>query len=300
MLLTPQQETGLAALKTGQMLYYIGGQSEPSLTTAPNFKDTDNGFNPRLTDAEIQTRFQHQIQAQYPKLYSLLEGCPVGDRFAACLEQGTDLVQTLLAHPRYKGIHPTIRLDLLAVPFGATTGDRVRSILGQILLERGVTHLSMEQIQGILDSALSLLALEAVQEKGKVHGWLGEQVQQAHAILVRSLSTPSSTLQSEWIELSQIPEKLIKFGIPHDKYAECEAPGAFRYENRAWLAGDRTSFKTDLLNSEISPATALKQWAMSQPVFPVLNHALQASLLNCLAIQMTEQSPSDLQYFWHH
>jgi DNA helicase HerA-like ATPase len=298
MLLTPQQETGLAALKTGQMLYYIGGQSEPSLTTAPNFKDADNGFNPRLTDAAIHTRFQQQIQAQYSSLYAPLTGCPTGDRLTACIEQGADLVQILLEHPRYKEMKQTLLLELLAAPFGAPSGDRVRSILGKILLERGVKHLALEQIQGVLNSALSLLALEAVQEKGKVHGWLGEQVQQAHSLLVRSLLDTSTSVQSEWIELCRIPEQLLQLGIPHPKYAECEAPGVFRYENHLLLIR-KDDFLSILGNASDHPKIILKNWC-TQHLHSLIQHLtpeLTESIIICAAIQLTENMPHLLTEF---
>jgi hypothetical protein len=298
MLLTPQQEKGLASLGTGQMLYYIGGSAEPSMTTAPNFKDADNGFNPRLTDREIHIRFQQQIQAQYPSLYSPPEGCPTGDRLTDCVERGADLVQVLLEHPQHKYMKQTILLDLLTAPFGVQSGDRVRSILGKILLERGVMYLTTEQIQGTLNSALSLLAMEAVQEKGKVHGWLGEEVQQAHLILVRSLLDSSSSLQVEWIELCRIPEQLLEMKIPHPKYAECEAPGIFRYENRA-LLDRKEDFLSILRESSDHPKNVLKFWCMkilnlsSQHLDP---HLIE-SMTICAAIQLTESKPEFLIHF---
>ena len=301
MLLTPQQEKSLASLNTGQLLYYIGGSPEPSLTTVPNFKDADNGFNPRLTDAAIQTQFQHafqrSFQAQHPDLYALPIGCPTAPHLSACLEQGADLVEMLATHPHYKLQKQTVLLHLLAAPFGALVIDFVHPILGRLLIERGANHLSAEQVQGIFQSALSLLALEAVQAKGKTHGWLGQQIHQAHTVLVNALHQTDPSILSQWINLCQIPDHLLALGLPHPQYAACEAPGVFRYENRILLEGDRTVFSQLLRDQNNTAASALQQWAATTVVMGILSDSLKHSLITCLAIQMTENSPNDLQHF---
>ncbi|MEK0188951.1 hypothetical protein, partial [Microcoleus anatoxicus] len=172
MLLTSQQEKSLASLGTGQMLYYIGGEPEPSITVAPNFKDDPaNGFNPRLRDAEIGAVFQ-QFKAKYSALYAPPAGCPKEEGLAACIELGADLVKILSEQSQYKSIKSNLILQLLAAPFGFPAADVARPIFGKFLVDRGANHLASEQIYGIINSAISFLALEAVQEKGKAHGWL--------------------------------------------------------------------------------------------------------------------------------
>ncbi|MEH2114645.1 ATP-binding protein [Nostoc sp.] len=297
MLLTPQQEMSLASLGTGQLLYYIGGHTEPSLTSAPNFKDADNGFNPRRTDAEIHTQFQKTFQAQYAHLYAPPTGCPSGLQLAACLEQGSDLIQVLSEHPQYKSFKSNMLLQLLASPFGAPAADLVRPVLGRILVERGVNHLSSDQIQGTLNSAISLLALEAVQEKGQVHGWLGDQVQEAHKLLVQVILDPKAQVQANWIQMCQIPNHVLHLGIPDPEYAKCHALGVFRYENRVLLGGDRTSFTKDIQSKTIKYSLALKNWASTSLIYPYLDEPLQNSLITCLAIQLTEKHPVDLPMF---
>jgi hypothetical protein len=297
MLLTPQQEKSLASLGTGQMLYYIGGNPEPSVTSAPNFKDADNGFNPRLRDEDIHAFFQAEFQSRYPSLYAPPIGCPTDSRSAACMEQGADLVQILSEHPQYKSLKLNLILQLLAAPFGAPAADTARQILGRILIERGANHLTTDQIQGILNSAISFLALEAVQEKGKVHGWLGRQTQHAHCLLVEAILNPNPQTQTNWIGICRIPEHLLKIGLPHPEYAKCEAPGVFRYENRMLLEGERTSFYKDMQDEKISPATALLNWAATAPIFSYLSTHFKHSFVTCLAIHLTENYPEDLQYF---
>lgn len=298
MLLTPQQEKSLAALGTGQMLYYIGGSAEPSLTNAPNFKDNAaNGFNPRLQDAEIQAFFQTTFRLRYAVLYTPPIGCPIDPSLAHCLEQGADLVQILANHPQYKTLKPNLILQLLAAPFGAPAADIIRPILGRILIERGANHLSVEQIRGILDSAISLLALEAVQEKAKVHGWLGQQIQHAHHLLVKAILTPNNQDLNYWINICSIPNHLLQLGLPCPEYSKCQAPGAFRYENKTMLAGDRASFYKDMQNRDLDPATALKNWIATSIIYPYLSNELKHSLITCLAIQLTEKEPEDLKHF---
>lgn len=292
MLLTPQQEKSLASLSTGQLLYYIGGNPEPNLTTAPNFKDADNGFNPRLTDAEINTQFQHKFKAENTHIYTPPSGCPSDTSLAACLEQGTDLLQILSDHPQYKSLKQNLILKILSAPFGTNPTQEVVSVFGRILLERGIGYLSTDRIQGTLNSCLSLLALEAVLEKGKVHGWIGHQVETAHHLLVQALLEPQVDIQPQWIDLCSIPKAMLQLGLPHPEYANCEAPGVFRYENKVLLAGDRTVFQTAIQDRKNTPKQALQKWLAAQNWTTSLNAGLQHSLLVCLAIQLTENKPS--------
>ncbi|TFI53474.1 ATP-binding protein [Mastigocladus laminosus UU774] len=302
MLLTPQQEKSLASLGVGQMLYYIGGSPEPSLTNAPNFKDDAvNKFNPRLSDEEIHTYFQTFL-LKYNFIYAPPSGCPTETNLAACIEQGADLVQALLENPRYQGLKTELILQLLAAPFGADAVNPARQIFGRILIERGANHLSVEQVQGILKSAISLLALQAVQEKAKVHGWLGNQIQQAHSLLVKAIFEPSEQDKNYWIGICRIPEHLLKLGLPHPKYNNCEAPGVFRYENKTLLDNRKEDFLEFLEEcpDSMSPTQALEEW-LKQAIpylFDLLDTRLQASIKTCFAIQLTEdKSPAFLETF---
>ncbi|MBW4630873.1 MAG: DUF87 domain-containing protein [Iphinoe sp. HA4291-MV1] len=298
MLLTPQQEKSLASLGVGQMLYYIGGSPEPSLTNAPNFKDdTANRFNPRLTDEEIHVSFQTFL-SKYYSIYAPPIGCPTEPNLAACIEQGADLVQALLENPRYQSFKTDLILQLLAAPFGADAANAARQILGRILIERGANHLTIEQVQGILNSAISLLALEAVKEKAKVHGWLGSQIQHAHTLLVKAIFEPTQQDKNYWIGICRIPEHLLKLGLPHPKYGNCEAPGVFRYENETLLDNRKEDFLEFLEESpdSVSPAQALEEW-LNQAIpylFELLDAKLQVSMKTCFAIQLTEDKSPDL------
>jgi DNA helicase HerA-like ATPase len=298
MLLTPQQETQLASLKTGQLIYYVGGDREPSLTNAPNFKDAENGFNPRLSDAEIHTFFSNTIQPKHPTLYAPPPGCPTEPNLAHCLEQGADVVQALSEHPHYKSLKTDLLLQLLAAPFGAPAADAVRPTLGRILVERGANHLKPEEVQGILNSAMSLLALEAAQEKGKVHGWLGHQVQQAHQILTEAIFNPYAQVQDQWIELCRIPENFLRLSLSHPEYINCSSPGVFRYEVQT-LLNKKEHFYQYLSKVSDIPAKALEDWITSSlPFFGrQLPKTLQISLQTCAAIQLTEKRPDFLASF---
>jgi DNA helicase HerA-like ATPase len=295
MLLTPQQEKSLASLGVGQMLYYIGGNPEPSLTSAPNFKDeATNGFNPRLTDGEINNFFQ-SFRDRYSSLYAPPFGCPSDPKLVFCIEQGASLVQSLLEDPRYKLFKNNLILELLATPFGGKIAN-VRQVLGSILVERGANHLQPEAIQATLDSAISLLALETVKEKAKTHGWLGNQITIAHQILVRAIFNPHPDLIKNWIGICQIPDRLLQLELPHPEYLKCYAPGVFRYENKVFLEGDRTAFEEDI-DADTLPHLALQNWAETAPVYELLNEKLKQSLLVCLAVELTREHSIDLDYF---
>ena len=298
MLLTSQQEKGLASLGTGQILYYIGGNPEPSMATAPNFKDADNGFNPRLTDGEIRQRFEVVVKEKYGDLYALPVGCPTDSSLAACLEQGTDVVQSLSENPQYKGLKQDLLLAILAAPFGMPAAQKVFVVCGRILLERGAGNLSVDRVQGILNSALSLLALEAAQNKGQVHGWFGHQVEEAHGLLVRSLLEGKSPgVQEDWLRLCQLPKSLLQLGLPHAEYNNCDAPGAFRYENQL-LMSRKKEFSDRLRESQLKPWEELDLWlSQTLPYFQLLSNSLKISLRVCFAIQMTEQTPQNLIHF---
>jgi hypothetical protein len=299
MLLTSQQEKGLAALGIGQMLYYIGGSPEASMTTVPNFKDAvENGFNPRWSDREISVRFDRLIRQQYESLYALPLGCPTEPERVVCLECGQDLVQALTEHPQYKLMKQDLWLLLLAAPFGAPARQRIFEVLSRILASRGVAHLDASQVEGVLESSLSILAMEAVQAKGQVHGWLGDQVSVGHRLVMRSVQEGlSGDLQREWLQLCQLPDSLLKLGLPHPEYGNCVAPGAFRYESQVLLKGDRHIFEAAMQDKEKTPAMALIYWAETTPLLKLLHDQLLVSFLTCIAIQLTEQEPDDLKYF---
>ena len=297
MLLTPQQEKSLASLSVGQMLYYIGGEPEPSVTVAPNFKDDSaHGFNPRLTDAQINQSFQ-QYKAQHASLYTPLKGCPQDTGRLSCIEQGSTLVEILSENPQYKELKPNLILKVLAAPFGAPVLNDVRLVFGRILLERGADRLPTEQIQGILDSAISFLALEAVQEKGKVHGWLGEQMKQAHQLLVQSIFQHDPEIQTQWIEICRIGDRFLELGLPHPEYRNHSAPGVFRYENRVMLNVSLNYFREQMQVENITSSQALNNWAETALIHPYLTKDLQTSLKTCLAIQLTADNPTDLSIF---
>jgi DNA helicase HerA-like ATPase len=296
MLLTPQQEKTLASLKTGQMLYYIGGSPEPSLTSAPNFKDdAANRFNPRLEDSEIQAFFKKTFQAKHSLLYRPPFGCPDNTELSHCLEQSDTLVQQVLSDPKFKAQKLDLFLRLLAAPFGLPI-DSIRLFLGRLLVGQGANHLSAIEIQSILDNAIALLAMEAVKEKGKVHGWLGHQVQQAHQTLVSAIEQQSPETQARWIEICRIPDHLLQMDLPHPMYRQCEAPGVFRYENKKLLEGDR-SFLNKEMQNQSQPAIALQKWLGTTPLYLLLSPSLQKSYHLCLAIQLTENFPDDLFHF---
>ncbi|MDY7015067.1 MAG: hypothetical protein SVX43_16020, partial [Cyanobacteriota bacterium] len=298
MLLTPQQEQSLAALKVGQFFYYLGGQPEPNLTVAPNFKDNAaNGFNPRLSDAEIHAFFR-TFQARRASPYAPPVGCPTDAQLAACIEQGENLVEILSENPRYNALKPGLILQLLAAPFGFPAAQNVRPLFGKILSERGASHLKARQIEGILNSALSFLTLEAVREKGKVHGWLGGQIQQAHCLLIEAILHPDSQVQKPWLELCRIPDSLLQLGLPHPEYATVEAPGAFRYEARVVLTR-KGEFLQYLQKVSDPPAKALKDWFSTNfsVLYEQLSPALEKSLNFELAIQLTENQPNLLSDF---
>jgi DNA helicase HerA-like ATPase len=295
MLLTPQQEKSLASLGVGQMLYYIGGSPEPTVTGSPNFKDDPtNGFNPRLRDEEINRQFQ-TFKNQHPKLYAPLIGCPTDPQLVACIERGSDLIQILSQQPKYKGWKSKMILELLAVPFGYPAAS-IRNALGGILIEYGANHLQSHEIVALIDSALSFLATEAAQEKAKIHGWLGQQTEYAQSLLVEAATGNSSKNQTNWIEICQIPDHILQMGLPHPEYLKLEAPGVFRYENMMAVDGDQSEFRQDMGNKTL-PHVALKNWASRSIVFPFLTPALQHSLTTCLAIQRTRNFPSDLNIF---
>lgn len=298
MLLTSQQEKGLASLKTGQMLYYIGGNPEPSTTSAPNFKDADNGFNPRLTDAAIHQQFQNSVQREYAHLYELPIGCPTDAGSVVCFEIGTDLVQMLTEQPQYKSLKPDLIMNILASPFGAPATQKAFEIFSRILLSRGAAQFNSSQVRGILESALSLLAIEAVQAKGKAHGWLGEQMELGHDLLMRSLlQGPTDELQTQWLKLCQIPESLLQLGLPHPEYNKCVAPGAFRYENQV-LVSEKKEFLDRLRESNLKPYEELDLWLSKKILYlHQLPLPIKLSMRICFAIQMTENNSKNLICF---
>jgi DNA helicase HerA-like ATPase len=295
MLLTPQQEKSLASLGVGQMLYYVGGSPEPMATAAPNFKDdASNKFNPRLRDDEISQQFQ-EFKNQHAKLYAPSIGCPTDPNLAFCIERGADLIQILSQQPKYKEWKLPLMLKLLAVPFGYPV-QSIRGALGSILVENGANHLKPQEIEGLIDSAISFLAMEAAQEKGKIHGWLGQQTEYAQYLLVDATKGANGENLTKWINVCKIPQHILQMGLPHAEYLNLEAPGVFRYENMMAIDCYQGEFRKDM-GKQINPAIALQNWAARAIVFPWLSSELQRSLLTCLAIQLTRDYPDDLLIF---
>lgn len=297
MLLTPQQQKALASLKVGQFYYYIGGENEPSLTVSPNFKDDNNNkFNPRLTDKEINlsTKIFRQNNSF---IYNPPEGCPLESDLISCIEKGKNLVEILLDNPQYENLKTNLFLQLLAVPFHNSLKESIFRTLGSIGVTRGINHLTKREINAIINSGISFLALEVIQEKGKIHGWLGEQIKKGHKILMTNFINPFASAQMEWIKLSLIPEHILELNLLHPEYKNCPFPGVFRYENKLWLSQDRTTFNEDMNNHDITPHNALQNWVSLSPVYNHLNDELQKSLFICFAIQLTENFPEDLPYF---
>jgi DNA helicase HerA-like ATPase len=295
MLLTPQQEKSLASLGVGQMLYYVGGSPEPIVTVSPNFKDDAvNEFNPRLRDEEISRRFQ-VFKNQHANLYAPSIGCPTDPNLVACIERGADLIQILSQQPKYKDWKSALILKLLAVPFGYPV-QSIRDALGGILVENGANHLRSGEIVGLIDSAISFLAAEAAQEKGKVHGWLGQQAEYAQYLLVDATKGTSSDNLTKWINVCKIPQHILQLGLPHSEYLNLEAPGVFRYENMMVIDCQQAEFRQDM-GKQVAPNVALQNWAARSTVFPWLSQELQRSLLTCLAIQLTRTYPDDLSIF---
>jgi DNA helicase HerA-like ATPase len=294
MLLTPQQEKSLASLSVGQMLYYVGGSPEPSVTACANFKDNpSNGFNPRLRDEEIERQFQ-TFKNRYAQIYAPPSGCPIEPQLAACIERGSNLVQILSEQPKYQGWKEKTILQLLAVPFGYPVRS-IRHTLGSLLLETGANHLQSDEIVALIDSSLSFLATEAVQEKGKIHGWLGKESDDAQRLLVRSLEGTDDRILVNWIDLCKIPDRFLQMGLPHPEYLNVEAPGVFRYENSIALES-QAQFRQEM-GRKTNPHIALENWGARSMVFPYLTPALQQSLITCLGIQLTRDFPTDLDIF---
>jgi hypothetical protein len=208
------------------------------------------------------------------------------------------LVQILSENPQYKLFKQDLLLKILAAPFGAPAAQEVRMVFGRILLERGVGHLQTEQIEGTLNSAVSLLAIEAVRAKGKGHGWLGEQVEVAHGLLVRALQQHSPEVQDEWVRLCQIPDALLRLGLPHPEYGRCVAPGVFRYENQILML-KKGEFLKYLRQSSFTPAQTMGNWlAQEIPfLFNSLNTSLKEALQRCYAIQVIDGKEELLSRF---
>jgi hypothetical protein len=300
MLLTSQQEKSLACLEVGQMFCYVGGYPEPILTSPVNFKDAHHGFNPQLEDADIQTMFNLQFKTQQMHLYSPFPGCPVEVELASCLEQGQHLVNVFTRPDAYKESKTRLILQLLAAPFGEPV-DELRFILGNLLVQQGANHLSPDMVRGTLESAISLLALEAVQRKGKVHGWLGAEIQEAHRILCKAILDPDFGEQEAWIKMCQIPEHLLQLGLPHPDYRQCKAPGVFRYEVSILLNSKQRyleKMQSKVTNKiPFDPVTVLNEWIHESIPFLTrhLSVELQTSVCFCVLVQLTEGKPEHLQ-----
>jgi len=300
MLLTPQQEKALASLRVGQCLYYVGGEAEPNLTVVPNFKDDpEQQFNPRLTDAEIQHNFQ-AFQAQQSTLYEPLYGCPTDPTLADCIERGRDIIDSLKSHPTYRNSYPNLILNILSAPFEGTVRDSLYPVLSQVLMERGTQHLSPEQTEATLQSALATLALEAVQEKGKVHGWLGQQILEAQRLLINSLAESPSSQTIPWLTLCTMrfphPNNITTSFIVQD----CEYPNAFLYEIQI-ICKDKDRFFNDLgkAGQDEKPSVLMRDWILkSMPSgFRNLAPSIQESAYVAAAYVLTINKPHLMKGF---
>jgi DNA helicase HerA-like ATPase len=300
MLLTPQQEKALASLRVGQCLYYVGGEAEPNLTVVPNFTDDpDQQFNPRLTDAEIQHNFQ-AFQAQQSTLYAPLYGCPTDPNLADCIERGRDAIDVLKGHTNYQKSYQVLILNMLMAPFGISVRSRIEPTLGRILVERGVQHLSIGQTQAILQSAIACLALEAAQEKGKVHGWLGKTILEAQFLLVDSLSKENFTYSHDWLSLCSISNPCIKGMTTGLIGQDCDYPDAFLYEVGVIL-NDKGPFLNALakLGQDEKPSNFMKNWILKAmpPEFGKLTSSIQHSAYITAAILLTFSTPESPMIF---
>jgi DNA helicase HerA-like ATPase len=300
MLLTPQQEKALASLRVGQCLYYVGGEAEPNLTVVPNFKDdAEQQFNPRLTDAEIQHNFK-AFQSSQAKLYAPLYGCPTDPTFADCIERGRDIVDSLKSHPTYRNSYQTLILNLLSAPFWSSVLESIYPTLGRILIERGTQHLSTEQTEAVLQSAIAYLALEAVQEKGKVHGWLGQQIIDAQRLLIRSLNQNSSEQAIPWLTLCTMSNPHIR-GVATDSIAQdCEYPNAFLYEVQV-ICREKDKFLNTLAGAgqDEKPSVLMRDWILkSMPAgFSHLDQSIQKSAYLSTAHVLTINKPHLMKGF---
>jgi DNA helicase HerA-like ATPase len=298
MLLTPQQQKALASLKVGQFYYYIGGQQEPNLTVSPNFKDDiKNNFNPRLTDKEINLLTKN-FRQNNAFVYEPLKGCPQEPELISCIEYGKNLVEIILDNPQYKELKINLFLQLVTTPFNENIITIIYPTLGRILVERGINHLTKEQIKAVINSAISFLALEAVKEKGKIHGWLGKQTKQGHQLLMTNILQPSLEAQSNWLILNSIPSHLLELNLLHPEYKNYPFPGVFRYESQI-LCQNAESFFNYLSQVSVTPAQALYDW-LNQSIpflFPILSIELQQSFHFCVALKITENRPDLLINF---
>jgi DNA helicase HerA-like ATPase len=300
MLLTPQQEKALASLRVGQCLYYVGGEVEPNLTVVPNFKDDpEQQFNPRLTDTEIRHHFKI-FQVNHLTLYTPLYGCPTDPALADCIERGRDIIDILKGHTNFQKSYQTLIWNMLSAPFGGDVRVRIDPVLGRILLERGTQHLSIAQTQATLQSAISYLALEAAQEKGKVHGWLGQQILEAQRLLVDSLSSGTSDHSSDWLSLCSISNPHIK-GMTTDLInRDCEYPDAFLYEIQV-ICKEKDEFLNALAKAgqDKKPSAMMRNWILkSMPLgFGDLSSSIQESAYLTGAYTLTIDKPHLLKVF---
>ncbi len=298
MLLTPQQEKNLASLKVGQYYYYIGGSPQPSLTNSPNFKDDKiNKFNPYLKDQEIHILTQ-KFRQDNALIYQKLEGCPQETELVSSIEYGKHLVEILLNNNQATDFKHDMFLTLVAIPFNKNLIQKITIILSKILVERGISHLTKQQIQAIFNSAISFLALEAVKEKGKIHGWLGKEIKEAHKLLMNNILQPSADAQIHWVTMNSIPSHLLELNLPHPEYGKYPFPGTFRYESHI-LGQGAESFFNYLSQVSVSPNQALYDWLNKSIsfLFSNLSSELKQSFQVSFALKITENRPDLLVHF---
>ncbi len=294
MLLTPQQSRSLASLKVGQALFYLGGTPEPGLAAIPNFKDAqERQYNSCVADAMVQQHFKI-FRTKYAGIYTPLFGCPTDPELAFCIEIGQDLALSLIEDSNKE----TIFLQILAAPFGAPSIALIMPALGKRIRNTHIHSLTEKQIEAIVDSSISFLAWAIVQEKGKLHGWPGYQLLQAHELLIQSLYDLVFKEPSAWMYLCSIPKSLLDLGLSIPEYKLLETPGIFRYEAKLILTY-KSEFLKYLDQSSESPSKALLTWLADK--FPYYYQYLSSALLKSffldVSIELTIEKPSLLQEF---
>lgn len=131
-----------------------------------------------------------------------------------------------------------------------------------------------------------------------MHGWDGNQLSDAHRIVVSSIHSPKNLeIQKKWIKLCQIPESILEMELPMPQYSYFNVLGVFRYEV-GLLIQDKGLFLDKLKNSEQLASLALTSWLGERlSYFSVLPHEMQQELQNEFSIQLMEQSPDNISHF---
>ncbi len=295
MLLTPQQEKQLASLKVGQMLFYQGGQAEPSLSQVPNFKDRHAVFSQLPSDEKVKSQFS-SFQNRYQAWYGLPYGCR---EVMGCstVEVAQHLVHALFSDATWSAWQDQITLHILAAPFNGDIWLTLRPFLGRMLVDLYPIALSPEATTAALENAAALIAAEVTQLKGMIHGWNPSQRKVAHQLLVDSLRQLNPELQQRWLELCALSASWQEIGLHAKAYGLSNAPGAFRYEATC-LFKTKEAFSQYLEKSEATPDETLKTWIAHQIpyLFTPLTQEIQKSFAVCAAVEVTQNNPALLEY----